>query len=240
MDHETGLMEEQWCSCAPKRGDHIRVVRHGLYSHHGIYISKEEVIHFSGTDSDSVLDWSKCAVISTSLEEFLRGGTVQVKIYSPEEQKDLYPVEEIVDYARFSLGSRGYHLVYNNCEHFANVCTLGRFRSVQVERVLSGKPPLESTEDLDFTSFSGFLDSLEDKLSETEQMEKLARLLETVDAKYEDSALGRYVKKVAEELEEHTPEIEEFQDLVSGKLVTAKEKLIARVMQLLHNEEENS
>ena len=73
-----------------------------------------------------------------------------------------------------------------------------------------------------------------------EQMEKLARLLETVDAKYEDSALGRYVKKVAEELEEHTPEIEEIQDLVSGKLVTAKEKLIARVMQLLHNEEENS
>ena len=52
--------------------------------------------------------------------------------------------------------------------------------------------------------------------------------------------MGRYVKKVAEELEEHTPEIEEIQDLVSGKLVTAKEKLIARVMQLLHNEEENS
>ena len=27
----------------------------------------------------------------------------------------------------------------NNCEHFANVCTLGRFRSHQVERLLQNK-----------------------------------------------------------------------------------------------------
>lgn len=27
------------------------------------------------------------------------------------------------------LGDKGHHLAFNNCEHFANVYTLGRFRS---------------------------------------------------------------------------------------------------------------
>ena len=55
----------EWEFIKPKRGDHIRVQRSGIYSHHGIYISDEEVIHFTGTDDDSILDWSKCEVICT-------------------------------------------------------------------------------------------------------------------------------------------------------------------------------
>ena len=126
--------QEIWNYTKPKRGDHIRVSR-GIYNHHGVYISDEEVIHFTGTDDDSVLDWSKCEVIKTNLEDFLRGGTLEVKEYTEEELEDLYPVEHIVHYARACLGDAGYNLVINNCEHFANMCTLGRFRSKQVERV---------------------------------------------------------------------------------------------------------
>ena len=63
-----------------------------------IYVSDEEVIHFSGTDDDSVLDWSKCAVIKTSLAEFLDGGTVEVKIYTDEEFQDLYSPDQIVSW----------------------------------------------------------------------------------------------------------------------------------------------
>ncbi len=55
---------------------------------------------------------------------------------------DLYPVEGIVNYARACLGDGGYNLVFNNCEHFANVCTLGRFRSYQVENFVRGKKPM--------------------------------------------------------------------------------------------------
>lgn len=130
---------EVWCFTSPKRGDHIRVCRlNGLYYHHGIYVSDDEVIHFTGDDDDSVLDWSKAHVISTDLERFLSSGTVEVKEYNDEELADLYPVEGIVSYARACLGDDGYNLVFNNCEHFANACTLGKYRSRQVERVLGG------------------------------------------------------------------------------------------------------
>ena len=130
---------EVWCFKDPRRGDHIRVCRmSGLYYHHGIFVSNEEVIHFTGDDDDSVLDWSKASVISTSIARFLNGGTVEVKEYTDEEMDDLYPVEGIVNYARACLGDAGYNLVFNNCEHFANACTLGKYRSRQVEKVLGG------------------------------------------------------------------------------------------------------
>lgn len=129
--------KEIWSIKKPSKGDHIRVNR-GIYSHHGIYVSDEEVIHFTGTEDDSILDWSKNEVIKTGIDYFLRGGKLEVKEYTEDELSDLYPVEHIVIYARACLGDRGYNLVFNNCEHFANVCTLGRFRSKQVENVFLG------------------------------------------------------------------------------------------------------
>lgn len=130
------LDEEQeiWVRKKPSKGNHIRVDR-GLYTHHGVYISNDEIIHFTGSEEDSVLDWSKPEVIKTDLSYFLKDGEVEVKEYTDDEIQDLYPVEHIVAYARACLGDKGYNLAFNNCEHFANVCTLGRFRSRQVEKV---------------------------------------------------------------------------------------------------------
>ena len=137
-------IKENWVRKKPVKADHIRVMRiGGLYAHHGVYISDDEVIHFTGQDDDSILDWSKCEVIKTDLQTFLKGGTVEVKEYTDEEFQDLYSPEQIVIYARSCIGDKGYNLAFNNCEHFANVCTLGRFRSQQVERVLMGKMPNE-------------------------------------------------------------------------------------------------
>lgn len=137
-------IKENWVKKNPVKADHIRVMRiGGLYAHHGVYVSDDEVIHFTGKDNDSVLDWSKCEVIKTDLATFLKGGTVEVKEYTDEEFQDLYSPEQIITYARSCIGDKGYNLAFNNCEHFANVCTLGRFRSQQVERVLLGKLPNE-------------------------------------------------------------------------------------------------
>lgn len=137
-------VKENWVKKKPVKADHIRVMRiGGLYAHHGVYVSDDEVIHFTGKDNDSVLDWSKCEVIKTDLATFLKGGTLEVKEYTDEEFQDLYSPEQIVTYARSCIGDKGYNLAFNNCEHFANVCTLGRFRSQQVERVLLGKLPNE-------------------------------------------------------------------------------------------------
>ena len=124
--------DEIWNNKIPKKGDHIRVDR-GLYNHHGIYISDSEVIHFTGRDADNILDWSNNEVINTNLEEFKRGDILEVKSYTDEEIYDLYPISHIVNYSRACLGDKGYNLIFNNCEHFANVCTLGRFRSTQVQ-----------------------------------------------------------------------------------------------------------
>ena len=144
---------EVWAFKNPKRGDHIRVCRmNGIYYHHGVYVSDAEVIHFTGDDDDSVLDWSKAHVIKTSLARFLNGGSVEVKEYNDSELQDLYPVEGIVNYARSCLGDGGYNLIFNNCEHFANSCTLGRFRSRQVENVLGGNMGLWGS----IKSFFGF------------------------------------------------------------------------------------
>lgn len=132
--------EEIWVQKSPVMGDHIRVKRMGgIYTHHGIYVSDNEVIHFTGTDDDSIMDSSKNRVISSDLQFFLKGGELEVKEYTDEEFQDLYAPDQIVAYARSCLGDGGYNLLFNNCEHFANVCTLGRFRSHQVERLFQNK-----------------------------------------------------------------------------------------------------
>lgn len=137
-------IKENWVQKQPQKSDHIRVKRiGGLYAHHGVYVSDDEVIHFTGQDDDSILDWSKCEVIKTDLSAFLKGGTLEVKEYTDEEYQNLYLPDQIVIYARSCIGDKGYNLAFNNCEHFANVCTLGRFRSRQVDRVLLGRLPNE-------------------------------------------------------------------------------------------------
>lgn len=151
-----GSESEKWEHRQPVKGDHIRVKRYdGLYAHHGIYVSDEEVIHFTGTGDDSILDWSQCSVIKTSLARFLAGGTLEVKDYTDAEFSDLYSVDQIVQYARLCLGDSGYHLIFNNCEHFANACTLGAYRSYQVERFFSGRMPNEEEDSMGFFSSVG-------------------------------------------------------------------------------------
>lgn len=127
--------DEIWVKKSPQAGDHIRVKRIG-YTHHGIYISDDEIIHFTGRDDDSIMDWSKAEVISTDLDFFFKGGTLEVKVYTLTESIFLRPTDEIISYARSCVGDRGYNLAFNNCEHFANRCTLRQHKSKQVKRVI--------------------------------------------------------------------------------------------------------
>ena len=125
-----------WVKRKPKRGDHIRVrSKRIVYFHHGVFISPDEVIHFTTDENAGALDWSKARVIKTSLEEFLAGGTVEVKVYDKAERAKLYPVDDIVEYARDCLGETGYNPIFENCEHFSEECVTGEHRSKQVERV---------------------------------------------------------------------------------------------------------
>ena len=128
-----------WISKPPSRGDHIRVrSKRIVYHHHGVFISNDEVIHFTTDENAGILEWSKAHVVKTNLEKFLDGGTVEVKVYDSVERTKLYPVEEIVEYARDCVDDSGYNPFFENCEHFANECTIGEHRSKQVETLGEG------------------------------------------------------------------------------------------------------
>ena len=125
-----------WEKKSPSYGDQIRVNR-GLYFHHGIYVSDDEVIQYA-SPKGSEISPETALIISTSLAEFLKGGEVEVRKYNSDELKEVRSKEEIVKFARSQLGTGlgEYHLLDNNCEHFSNYCAFGKKVSNQVDDIL--------------------------------------------------------------------------------------------------------
>ncbi len=111
-------------------GSHLSVSR-GVYDHHGIYIGKNQVIHYSGFAEA----FNKGCVEQTTLEKFL-GGRDQFTVVNYRSNKVLYTNQQIVERAYRCLGEDHYNLVFNNCEHFACWCVTGEKRSEQVRTVM--------------------------------------------------------------------------------------------------------
>jgi hypothetical protein len=105
------------------RGEHIYVRRGRHYTHHGIDCGDGSAIHYVGPRG------SVRYVTRTSLEEFAAGAPILVRHHEPR-----LDTEEVIRNAESRLGSSGYSLVKNNCEHFAAWCCTGRARSSQVRR----------------------------------------------------------------------------------------------------------
>lgn len=99
----------------------------GLYYHHGIDMGDGTVIHFSGEP----LNRKTAKVARVTEEEFLCGQRKEVIEYFDGESS-LTP-EDTVRLAEELIETEGYHLFYNNCEHFATYCKTGRKRSRQVQ-----------------------------------------------------------------------------------------------------------
>lgn len=117
-----------------KRGDVLSVYR-GAYSHFGIYAGSQRVIHYT---SDNEID-SDAYIQETSLNKFLKGDVLlpltDKRIREMYDIKcEMYNGEETLLRAISKLGTgRGkYHLVTNNCEHFAIWCKTGAKHSAQV------------------------------------------------------------------------------------------------------------
>lgn len=121
------------CSLADLRpGDHIAVPRPERYTHHGIYLGQGSVAHFS--DESGLLQKGRASVRETSLDAFLLGGDLFRR-----RHRNGWPAEVVIMRARSVLEGeiqwRPYHLIHNNCEHFATFCAARRPRSGQVRRV---------------------------------------------------------------------------------------------------------
>lgn len=108
------------------RADHIYVNR-GVYTHHGIDAGDGTVIHFTGEPGKAKLD---AAIARTPIQDFLNGGDLRVRRYGQRDGADVTMAR-----AESRQGETGYHLVINNCEHFATWCCTGRSASEQVRGV---------------------------------------------------------------------------------------------------------
>lgn len=101
-----------------KKGTHIVATRMG-YSHHGIYIGNNNVVHYSGFNEFA----KKGKIIKTSLNQFVLNGKLRKYEATEFLRGNQYSDEEIVQRALSRLGEDEYNVVFNNCEHFANWCT---------------------------------------------------------------------------------------------------------------------
>ena len=113
-----------------QKGDIIYVNR-GLYKHYGIYNNDSCVIHFS-PDQGKEINPATAYIRETSLEEFLKDGSVQID----RTVKPVFPPDEIARRALCLVGThlKKYRLFSFNCEHFACWCATGEFESKQVEK----------------------------------------------------------------------------------------------------------
>lgn len=105
-----------------KKGDHLKI-DHGMYTHHGIYLGNDTVIHFGR----GLFDMANAKVETVSLATFSGGSKVEVV-----NVQAAFSPEEIVDRAKRRLDESDYNLFENNCEHFVNWCRTGRSHSPQI------------------------------------------------------------------------------------------------------------
>lgn len=125
----------KWSYKEPSCGDMIRVSMGTLY-HFGIYVSDREVIQFGLPPSRRAeLSDAEVEVLASDIDSFLAGGFLEVCEFDKKEKKKHRTPEQIVAYARSKIGTRGYHILYNNCEHFANECVSGTHVCRQAEDV---------------------------------------------------------------------------------------------------------
>jgi len=111
-----------------KTGDHLVTKRNG-YTHHGLYIGNDEVIHYSG-NADGL---SKGSIEVTSVHDFSDGYSVRVR----EHFIRTYDENQSVERARSRLGEDWYNVLVNNCEHFVTWCIVGFHSSSQVNNLIS-------------------------------------------------------------------------------------------------------
>jgi hypothetical protein len=109
----------------PPLGAHLTTSRRG-YTHHGVYIGRGRVVHYSGLSGF----WQCGPVEEVALSRFAVGHPVQIV----DHGRSAYSPEEVVRRACSRIGEDDYRLLTNNCEHFCNWCLSGVNRSTQVER----------------------------------------------------------------------------------------------------------
>ena len=118
-------------------GDMVRVKSGSIY-HYGVFVSEDEIIQFGLAPalrpSVKPCDVEVC---SSDVDGFLGGGFLEVAVLDKKEAKKRRAPKDTVAMARARLGEKGYHILYNNCEHFAYECVMGERYCSQTDLVRS-------------------------------------------------------------------------------------------------------
>ena len=123
----------KWSERPPKYGDMIRVAVR-FYHHYGIYADDNTVIQFGQRDNTGVPPES-IQILVTDINTFSAGSMVERAELSPAEKHQRHSPQKTVEYALSRVGETGYHILHNNCEHFANQCIFGEARSHFLDRI---------------------------------------------------------------------------------------------------------
>lgn len=124
----------KWELIDPKYGDIIRVKVGSIY-HYGIYADDDTIYQFGLSPALRVdLPDSEVEVCTSDVSTFLCDGFLEVGVVEKKDGKP-NPPDKIVELCKSKIGERGYHLLYNNCEHFANLCYFGKKYSSQTDGV---------------------------------------------------------------------------------------------------------
>ena len=114
---------------ALRRGDHLRAGYPRDAHHDGIYLGNGHVIHLTAPPGAGKA--GACVRIDT-LAVFAAGRPVTVRPYAGNHDPDA-----IIARAMSRLGDGGYHLIFNNCQHFARWCATGDHVSEQVDSAVA-------------------------------------------------------------------------------------------------------
>ena len=109
------------------KGQHLYIKKaSGTYTHHGLGIGGDRVIHYSGL-ADNLTN--EGVIEEISLEDFAQGKEISIK---PHLLRKHNPNAIIRGGLR--LGEAQYHVLHNNCEHFVEWCISGEHQSKQSTR----------------------------------------------------------------------------------------------------------
>lgn len=116
-------------------GSHLVSSRnYGVYTHHGIYIGNNQVIHYSGFAKD----WKAGKIEQATLDYFSQDAGYSIKTHKNPK----FPGEQAIGRAKARLENQDkiketYNLASNNCEHFCHWCINGNHSSQQVNKLLN-------------------------------------------------------------------------------------------------------
>lgn len=100
--------------------------------HHGVYLGNGVVAHFYANNAK---DKTNAEIQLIPVQQFIDLAAPH-RVEKVMTVRPRFTVAEIQRRCLSKLGEKNYHVVLNNCEHFANWATTGEHRSYQVEAAL--------------------------------------------------------------------------------------------------------